>query len=90
MPKFIRNPSEIEAEQWLGNLESLDRIQKMGAVFVTQWQGMQLVGEAQLWTGVGGAQGLTTVPVGHWIAKAAVDDYYPIEPGVFQATYRPC
>lgn len=85
--RYQRIPTEIEATQWTGTIESCDEIHKMGAIFITSWQNPSLVNDAQLLAGKFGAQGIVVVPVGHWIAKLTENDFYPISPEVFAAIY---
>lgn len=71
--RFRRKPSDIEAIQWDSTEEAFNAILDMGAdVFK---QGGEFI---YLLTGIDGAQGYTVVPVGHWIAKAAENDFYPV------------
>lgn len=80
--RYRRKPTDIEAVQWDGNPETLDELRAMGATFRLMPRSLHLL------AGKAGAQGSDViVPVGHWIAKASSDDFYPIDPDVFAATY---
>ena len=81
--RYRRRLTEIDAVQWDGSDRALDNIRAMGATLRRMPRVLHLL------AGKGGAQGDVIVPVGHWIAKAADDDFYPIDPEVFAATYEP-
>lgn len=87
MPKYRRKPTEIEAVHWTATREAYLDIKDLG-VSVTvnvnwgRYSGMKIL------AGKNQAQGWVEVPVGHWIAKASDDDFYPIDPEVFAATYE--
>lgn len=84
MAFFRRRPTTIEAVQWDGRAETLDSLRALGATFRMMPRNLHLL------AGKAGAQGEDViVPVGHWVAKAASDDFYPIDPEVFAATYEP-
>lgn len=85
MTKYRRRPTVIEAVQRDGTYQSTRDIRALGAdVRVPP----DLEKPLRLRAGKGGAQGWVDVPLGHWIAKAAEDDFYPIDPDVFAATYE--
>jgi len=84
--RYRRKPTEITAVQWDGTDDAQRRICSMGADFGTPDARTQ---PAELVAGKSGAQGVVNVPIGHWVAKAADDDFYPIDPEVFAATYEP-
>lgn len=87
MARYERIPTVIEAVQWTGDNDA--ELVALGAPFMVE----RLVGDPpwplSLLAGKGGAQGPVGVPVGHWVAKGAPDDFWPIDPEVFSATYRP-
>lgn len=84
MSSYERIPTTIEAVQWDGTSPAGRDIIAMGASF------SHIAGtDARLIAGKHGAQGIVDVPIGHWIARAAPDDFYPIHPDVFVETYRP-
>lgn len=85
MSNYRRKPTEITAVQWDGSKGALADIDDMGADFTRPYRD----DPAMLLAGKGGAQGWVNVPVGHWVAKAGPDDFYPIAPEVFAATYEP-
>lgn len=82
--RYRRKPTEIEAVRWDGTDPARDAIEAMGAAF--GWLGEGRLGK--LIAGKGQAQGEVDVPIGHWVAKAAADDFYPIDPGVFAVLYE--
>ena len=84
--RYRRKPTEIEAVQWDGTAKNDRAIWAMGADFAVPFHVYQ---PAHLLAGKGGSQGMVDVPLGHWVAKAADDDFYPIDPDVFDATYEP-
>lgn len=85
--RYRRKPTEIVAAQWDGDVGgvAIEEIIAMGVEvdFVDHSPTLRIT------AGKGGAQGWVDVPEGHWVAKAADDDFYPIDPEVFAATYEP-
>lgn len=83
-------PRPVWAVQWLADQDSWKAINDLGAVFVCPKELLQLKGseDAQLLAGVDGAQGMVVVPVGHWVVKAGVNDYYPVDPEYFADNYQ--
>lgn len=84
--RFRRKPTEITAVQWDGSRDAATKIALLGADFAVPFLEER---PALLMAGKGGAQGAVNVPIGHWVAKAGDDDFYPIDPDVFAATYEP-
>lgn len=80
--RFRRKPSVIDAVHWDGTDGALDAIKAMGAKFRPSVEGATAtyVVTHELLCGVDGVQGYVPVPVHHWVAKAAPNDFYPIAP----------
>ena len=83
--RYRRRSTYIQAVQWDDKASSHRAILELGAEFEVPFvRGAP----ARMLAGKSGAQGWVDVPVGHWVAKASADDFYPIDPDVFAETYE--
>lgn len=81
MPKFRKKPVEIEAEQWLGNRESWDRIMEMG---LRKWKPGSMGSET---FSIETLEGDMLAKKGDWIIKGVNGEFYPCKPDIFEKTY---
>lgn len=81
--RFRKLPLEIEAVQWTGDAISwqavLDFTGRLGAK-------LSPGGVLHLWCGL--SRQWLRVPVGHWVAKGTLGEFYPIDPTALQQTYE--
>jgi hypothetical protein len=89
--RYQSKPTEVEAIQWDGRLETLEAMHEAGIPIQYSWaneQGGQW--ELKMLAGVNGAQGAVPVPVGHWIVRAAnvMNDHWPVEDSYFRDKYQ--
>lgn len=84
--RYRRKSTEITAVQWDGEADgdAVERIIAMGV----EVDFVDFSRTLRIKAGKRGAQGWVDVPEGHWVARAADDDFYPIDPDVFAATYE--
>lgn len=79
---YRSRPQIVEAIQWTGDEDTIDR-----SVFmtVTSWTSDGL----ELLAGKDGAQGWVPVPRGHWLVRNPGDasDNWPVDPDYFAAKY---
>jgi hypothetical protein len=81
MPKFVKNPVEIEAIQWTGK--------NINEIF--QFTGSQEIGEDFLSSEltIDTLEGKMTATKGDWIIKGVKGEFYPCKPDIFELTYSP-
>lgn len=84
MPRFRRKPTEIEAVQFDGTAESARALNDFSDGYVS----MSLIGDRVL-VSVETPSGDVLVEPGDWIVEEGPDDYRPVKPDVFAATYEP-
>ena len=83
MAKFKKRPVIIEAEQWLGTLESWNRIMGMG---LTAWQPGELGSDTFI---IQTLEGDHLARKGDWIIRGVHGEFYPCKPEIFAKTYEP-
>ena len=82
--RFRSKPQEVEAVQWTG-----DNPEDVGRIAPYKFSSTE-DGRAWVKAGVGGAQGLVPVPVGHWVVRnpGDVTDLWPVDPDYFAEKYE--
>ena len=83
MARFKKLPVIIEAEQWLGTLESWNRIIAMG---LTVWQPGELGSDTFI---IQTLEGDHLARKGDWIIRGVHGEFYPCKPDIFAKTYEP-
>lgn len=80
---FRKRPVVIEAKLWDGTGSCLDALRDWGAPIETAGlntkHGLLVVTK----------EGPLFAPVGYWIIRGVQDEFYPIDPEIFAATYEP-
>jgi hypothetical protein len=80
MAKFRKKPVVVEAIQWTGdNAEEILAFCDDGQC--AQWKS----GEMAILT----LEGEMHATVGDWIVRGVSNEYYPVKPDIFEATYEP-
>lgn len=85
--KFKKRPVVIEAEQFLPDYESIDKVMSLAS------QGSRRVSVTRLPDGkctmhIQTLEGVMEASVGDWIIRGINDEVYPCKPDIFYATYE--
>ena len=83
MAKFRKKPVVIEAEQYDGSLESVNKILKLD-----KWDTNSIVLSDKCLT-INTLEGKMRADIGDWIIKGVQGELYPCKPDIFEATYEP-
>ena len=81
MPKFRKKPVVIDAEQWNGDMESWEKILKMG---LTKWKPGEIGSKT---FSIETLEGDHLARCGDYIIKGTQGEFYPCKPGIFEQTY---
>lgn len=83
MPKFRKRPVVIEAEQYDGSPESVERIRKLAI------SGTREIRETAEGLVISTLEGDMLARPGDWVVKGVHGELYPVKPDIFQTTYEP-
>jgi len=83
MPKFVKKPVVIEAEQF--TVESKDRV--FNFVTCSKYASHSRDGAPEIV--IDTLEGDMITSIGDWVIKGIKGEFYPCKPDVFEATYSP-
>lgn len=92
MPRYRKKPVEVEAIQWTGgNAAEIKAFvgtrHHGGPAFVLPEENIWKTNRACVWNS--SQDDYNTVNKGDWIIRGSAGEFYPCEPGVFEATFEP-
>ena len=79
--KFRKKPVVIEAVQWDGTKESLEKIRKLGERNIRLNMTTELVIET--------LEGRMLASLNDWVIRGVAGEVYPCKPDIFEKTYEP-
>jgi hypothetical protein len=92
MAKFRKKPVVIEAIQFVTRSDEADSMAARARV--TEWlAGMAAPSDGWIftlnWIDIPTLEGVMRASHGDWIIRGVKDEFYPVKPDIFSATYEP-
>lgn len=85
--KFRKKPVVIEAEQFLPNDESIDKVMALASQSSRQVQVTRMP-DGQCTMRITTLEGVMEASIGDWIIRGVQGEVYPCKPDIFYATYE--
>ena len=85
--KFRKKPVVIEAEQFLPNDESIDKVMSLASQGSRQVQVTRMP-DGQCTMHITTLEGVMEASIGDWIIRGIQGEVYPCKPDIFYATYE--
>lgn len=85
--KFRKKPVVIEAEQFLPNDESIDKVMSLASQSSRQVQVTRMP-DGQCTMHITTLEGVMEASIGDWIIRGIQGEVYPCKPDIFYATYE--
>lgn len=83
--KVIKKPIVVDAVRWMGDIESLEEIEKLKGSDFTKEEKLQFLLHEQLL--IQTLEGPLTASLGDYIVKGVRGELYPVKPDIFEETY---
>lgn len=85
--KFRKKPVVVEAEQFLPNDESIDKVMALASQSSRQVQVTRMP-DGQCTMRITTLEGVMEASIGDWIIRGVQGEVYPCKPDIFYATYE--
>ena len=86
--KYRKKPVVIEALQWDGSMEGMERIRNHWPEMSTAELRSNPGNRTVSWWAIGTLEGRHVVSVGDFIIKGIKGEFYPCKPDIFELTYE--
>ena len=86
--KYRKKPVVIEALQWDGSMEGMERIRNHWPEILTAELRSNPDNRTVSWWSTGTLEGRHVVSVGDFIIKGIKGEFYPCKPDIFELTYE--
>ena len=83
--KAIKKPVIVDVARWIGDIESLEEIEKLKGSEFTQEEKLQFLLHEQVL--IPTLEGPLTASLGDYVIRGVHGELYPVKPDIFEETY---
>lgn len=87
--KYVKKPVQVEAIQWDGTLDGIQKIKAEFPAMATDQLAMCKAGTSVMYWSIKTLEGAHIVSKGDYVIKGIAGEFYPCKPAIFLKSYDP-